>query len=290
MSIALTLMRYRFVFEAVTTLHFPAYAGSTWRGALGVALREVVCVTREPTCARCLLARSCAYHQIFETPAGQEPLLAKMSAAPHPYVVQPLGTSGRSYQAGETLAMQVTLLGAAQAHLPVVTQALRVAGERGIGKGAGRCRLVAVEPVALPPMLALPARVRVSLHTPLRLLQANTPIRAERFTAQVLVMTLLRRLSLLHAYHAGEPLAVDFKALSALAAGIRLDEVQLRWHEWARYSNRQQSKVQMDGLLGSFVLEGDALAVFWAYLWWGQWVQVGKGTVMGLGAYSLAAC
>jgi CRISPR/Cas system endoribonuclease Cas6 (RAMP superfamily) len=66
-------------------------------------------------------------------------------------------------------------------------------------------------------------------------------------------------------------------------------EADLRWHEWSRYSSRQQTKVQMGGLMGSFALPVDALADFWPWLWLGQWVQVGKGTVMGMGEYVLTS-
>ena len=61
-----------------------------------------------------------------------------------------------------------------------------------------------------------------------------------------------------------------------------------RWHEWTRYSARQDTLLQMGGLVGSFALPGAALAPFWSCLWAGQWTHAGKGAVMGLGRYRLA--
>lgn len=307
---SLSVARYRFAFRALTSIQFPAYAGSTWRGAFGHALRHTVCITREPDCRNCLLWRSCVYSQVFETPAGHEPLLQKVSAAPHPYIMQPLATSGRQYAPGESFVLHLTLLGAAIAHLPYLIHAMRQVGERGIGKGDGRYALEAVAqetvagsdvwqtihtpggslqalPGSVPLIPPLPEQVRVVLQTPLRLLQEGTPIRSGRFNFQLFMNTVMRRISLLHAYHAGVELPGDFKALSQQAAGVALHAVDLHWHEWSRYSNRQQNKVQMGGLVGSFALVGAGLEDFWPWLWLGQWVHAGKGAVMGMGEYAL---
>jgi hypothetical protein len=306
----LPVARYRFRFRAQTHIQFPAYAGSTWRGAFGHALRRTVCITREPECTHCLLWRSCVYSQVFETPAGHGPLLEKINAAPHPYIMQPLATSGRQYAPGESFELHLTLLGAAIGHLPYLTHALRQVGEHGIGKGDGRCALETVQqesvpgngewqeiytpggslqalPGSVPLIPPLPQGLRVVLQTPFRLLQEGTPIRSGRFSFQLFINTLMRRISLLHAYHAGVELEADFKALSQRAAGIPLLEAELHWHEWSRYSNRQQNKVQMGGLVGSFGLPVDGLEDFWPWLWLGQWVHAGKGAVMGMGGYAL---
>ncbi len=204
----------------------------------------------------------------------------------------------------------MTLLGAAIGHLPYLIHALQQVGERGIGKGDGRCGLESVQqetlagsgewqtihtpggslqalPGSVPLIPPLPEGVRVNLHTPLRLLQEGSPIRSGRFSFQLFINTLMRRISLLHAYHAGVELAADFKALSQQAAAIPVRDAALHWHEWSRYSNRQQNKVQMGGLVGSFGLSGEGLEDFWPWLWLGQWVHAGKGAVMGMGEYAL---
>ena len=307
---SLPIARYRLRLRALTPIQFPAYAGSTWRGAFGHALRRTVCITREPDCRQCLLWRSCVYSQVFETPAGHGPLLEKINAAPHPYIMQPLATSGQHYAPGEVLSLELSLLGAAIEHLPYLLHAMQQVGERGIGKGDGRYALVAVEQEVTPgagewvqiqaaggslqalagvvPLIPpMPEGVQVRLLTPLRLLQEGTPIRSSRFTFQLLINTLMRRITLLHAYHAGVELSADFKTLSQKAAAVTLGDADLHWHEWARYSNRQQHHVQMGGLVGSFSLELSGLEDFWPWLWLGQWVHAGKGAVMGMGGYAL---
>ncbi|SDZ79096.1 Uncharacterized conserved protein [Thiothrix caldifontis] len=307
---SLPIARYRLTLRALTPIQFPAYAGSTWRGAFGHALRRTVCITREPDCRQCLLWRSCVYSQVFETPAGQGPLLEKINAAPHPYIMQPLATSGQQYAPGEVLSLELSLLGAAIGHLPYLLHAMQQVGERGIGKGDGRYALVAVAQEVTPgagewvqiqaaggdlqalagvvPLIPpMPEGVQVRLLTPLRLLQEGTPIRSSRFTFQLFINALMRRITLLHAYHAGVELTADFKALSQQAAAVTLGDADLHWHEWSRYSNRQQNHVQMGGLVGSFMLGLDGLEDFWPWLWLGQWVHAGKGAVMGMGGYAL---
>jgi CRISPR/Cas system endoribonuclease Cas6 (RAMP superfamily) len=63
--------------------------------------------------------------------------------------------------------------------------------------------------------------------------------------------------------------------------------MRLHWHEWTRFSSRQDTRMQMGGLLGDLTLGGPGLPTFWSSLWYGQWVHVGKGTSFGLGAYAL---
>ena len=43
----------------------------------------------------------------------------------------------------------------------------------------------------------------------------------------------------------------------------------------------------MGGLVGSVELGMEGLDDFWSYLWLGQWTHVGKGTSMGMGAYTI---
>jgi len=87
-------------------------------------------------------------------------------------------------------------------------------------------------------------------------------------------------------FHTDTPLETNFSGLMQQARDIQLRDPQLTWHDWTRYSSRQQTKMNMGGLIGSFSLDGD-LQNFWPYLWLGQWTHTGKGTSMGLGAYRI---
>ena len=60
----------------------------------------------------------------------------------------------------------------------------------------------------------------------------------------------------------------------------------LTWRDWTRYSCRQQQKMELGGVVGSWQLTGE-LAPFLPFLHLGQWLHVGKEAVFGLGGYDL---
>jgi CRISPR/Cas system endoribonuclease Cas6 (RAMP superfamily) len=67
------------------------------------------------------------------------------------------------------------------------------------------------------------------------------------------------------------------------------DTRDLHWHDWTRYSSRQQQEMTLGGALGRWTLRGsaDTLAALWPWLWLGQWLHVGKNATMGMGGYTL---
>lgn len=308
----LPLVRYQFELVATTPLCLPHYAGSTWRGALGDALRRSVCTLPQTTCEGCLLQSSCVYHRVFETPAGREPLLAKGTSAPHPFILHPLQSSGQSYAVGDHLRIQLTLIGQAVSYLPYFIHSVQQMGRQGLGQAKqGKYSLVQVlqeqqlgvedwvliysqttgvlaplvfKPALIPPM---PSALRVQFKTPFRSTHQGKLVDGTGFELASFLMGLIRRLSLLSAYHVPQQLEADFVGLRDLARQLSLHKAHFDWYAWRRYSNRQQHVISMDGLLGSFELHGSDWQVFWPWLWWGQWAHTGKGTVMGLGEYHL---
>jgi len=119
----------------------------------------------------------------------------------------------------------------------------------------------------------------------------------------ILIRTLLRRLGNLVQFHcdcridlpykdiirAAEAGRIDlpYKDIIRAAEAVALAENHTRWHDWTRYSGRQHKKMKMGGMVGRAVYRGD-LSVFLPMLVMGTWVNVGKGTGMGLGSYRLA--
>ena len=77
--------RFRFCLRALDDISLPAYKGSTFRGAFGVAFKKVVCIHRERVCSTCLLKSKCVYSYIFETPPPPDTSrMRKYPYAPHP--------------------------------------------------------------------------------------------------------------------------------------------------------------------------------------------------------------
>jgi len=303
-SLPVSLFEARFAVDGAPRL--PAFPGSAWRGVFGRALKRAVCVVRHTECDACLLFRSCVYPYLFETPPP--PDAAKMrrySSVPHPYAlrVEP-GRRDGAYRLG------VTLLGRAERHLAYVVHALAEAGKAGLGRDRQGFDLVEVlqaavsdptcwqriyvpgmplqaQPAAVPNPGPCPGVVVVNLLSPLRLRRHEHLVTPATFGFGDLFGHLLRRISLLSYFHTETPLEVDFAGLTRAAAEVPIGTPRLRWYDWTRYSSRQDTTMDMGGLIGSFEVSGANLAPFWPYLWLGQYTQVGKGTTMGLGRYEL---
>ena len=140
-----------------------------------------------------------------------------------------------------------------------------------------------VEP-ALPPV---PKTVGVRLISPLRIKREEHYVTPQGFEFRAFAANLLRRISLLTSFYGDTPLETDFSGLLRQAETVVVRRPKLRWQELTRFSSRQNSKLQMGGLMGSFVLEGPAIELLWPYLWLGQWAHIGKACTMGLGRYLL---
>ena len=97
---------------------------------------------------------------------------------------------------------------------------------------------------------------------------------------------LIGRISALAYFHCGESLELDFKGLIEKAMTVKTTKTALRWHDWTRYSSRQNRKMQLGGLIGSVRYAGD-LAEFTPFLALGAFLHVGKNATFGLGKYRL---
>lgn len=307
----LPLARYRFCWNCRDHVKLPDYAGSTWRGAFGHSLKKLVCATHEPVCKQCLLYRNCSYPYIFETPPDpKHGVMTKYNAIPHPFVLIPGSNMSGQLAAGTDCELELVLFGRANRQLAYFIQALTTAAQHGLGKERGRLELNRVEQqlangqwtkiyqpqaeltadteteIEIPPC---PSRCQIKLQTPLRLKQNDHNVTPQRFTFKVLFSNLMRRISMLTVFHTDTPLEADFTALAQAADEITVENPQLFWKEWARYSSRQNTLLQMGGLTGDFELDGKEIAPFWPYLWLGQWTNAGKGTSMGLGKYEITS-
>ena len=95
---------------------------------------------------------------------------------------------------------------------------------------------------------------------------------------------LIGRISALAYFHCGASLDLDFKELIGQAETVQTVQSKLRWHDWTRYSSRQNQKMQLGGLVGSITYAGD-LAAFSEFLALGVFLHVGKNATFGLGKY-----
>jgi len=301
--------RYRVYAVLLDHATLPAYKGSTFRGAFGGCLKRAVCAVRQKECADCLLACRCIYARLFELKTWDDARYFRTAAPPHPYVIQPPETSKTSYQVGESFDFSLLLFGEMNSALPYFVYAFELMGEQGIGKKSGahraRFRLTGVEsgdsslynpetgklaPAPVPELLELSvasptdviSRISIHLQTPLRLKNDNHLEGSLPFA--LLVRAMLRRVSgLFNAWGAGEP-PLDYRGMVARAEQVRAIDGRLYWHDWERYSNRQEQAMSFGGILGSVTYQGP-LDEYLPLIKLCEKLHIGKQTTFGLGRF-----
>ena len=298
--IDLPLLHVTLHLHQLDDLRLPEHAGSMLRGAFGHALRKLACITKQKDCSICPLYRSCAYTQIFETPAPLHEESQKQQSA-NPYVIHAPNLSTRLITRDSTWQFGLVLIGKAIDQLPLIAYAWQKACEHGFGTQQSKARLVGIyqdenslyqpdKPLKTPQRFVpdntpLPATIRLHFTSPVRIQHQNHVIlRAEELTASVVLITLAKRIQRLAELHA-QPVSLDIAKLVKLAQTIRLDS-QLTHATVTRYSNRQQRLMNLEGLMGEITLTGE-LGEFAPLLRLGEQVHVGKSATFGLGRYTL---
>ncbi len=308
----LTLGHFRLSFRSKETINLPQYVGSAWRGLFGHSLKQAVCVTRMANCKACLLYHGCPYSYVFETPPPVDTeRMRKYTALPHPFIIFPLPAENRTLEADSVMQIELVVCGRALQYLPYMVYAFQLAGGKGIGRERGTFELHRVEqnisnvlPESWEPIMyadspmqsthgfvssppPCPDEVLVTFDTPMRVKRDGHLVGAEEFEFHDLFRSLLRRIAMLIYFHENRELDVNFAELISMAKRLTVSKKNLQWLDWTRYSSRQNTSMQMGGLVGSFSLHQQDLQAFWPFLWLGQWTHAGKGASMGLGHYRL---
>jgi hypothetical protein len=300
------ISRFALTFEADRPIETAGYRGSAWRGVFGHSLKRLVCITRERECRGCLVAQSCLYPYLFETQMARSNA-ERDEASPHPFVLS-LAAEWHPRRI-ERERVGVTLFGDGCRSWPYVLQAMREAGELGVGKDRIPMRLLQIEQEteagsknwesvwdeeagvratggseARPG--PSPRILRLRLETPLRLRIQQHLIRPESLTPLLFLQAVERRAAMVTKLH-GTAAAGNSRRAERWAERMRVLDKRMRWQDWQRYSNRQERKVPMGGIVGEWIWEVGEEWDGWEHLWLVQWLHAGKGTSMGLGRYTV---
>ncbi len=276
-------------FVAGTPGGFPPFAGSAWRGGLGRALKRLVCIQRLRPCEGCALERGCLFTTLFDPRHdGSVALLGQVDRMPPPFVLDVSTPTPCRLDEGDPFELRLVVVGRARHHAVYLLRALEEAGARGIGPDRIRFRLEDVTERAEPvPGDPLPGRVVVELLTPLRLRADGHLVGPDRFTPALFAQGLFRRLSLLAACWGEPPAPLPFETLRDRLARLEGAANGLGWVEQHRRSFRQQTRMRMGGLVGSFSLHIEPADPLAPLLRAGEFLHVGKAVTMGLGRYRL---
>lgn len=299
--------KYRFKCTLQNEAQFPPYKGSTFRGGFGYALKKVSCTVRHGDCQNCLLAERCLYSQTFEFNSKKDSSASRIAQPPRPYVIRPPSDTKCRYMAGDSFDFSLILLGNTSEYLPYFIYAFETMGQKGLGKKINGQRatycLDEVEAegrqiysssdqqlsanthsktlkLTNSPSPQQSGQLMLTLETPLRLkfenqLQAKLPF-------SLLVRAMLRRISsLFETYGEGEP-QLDYRGLVERAKKIEICQDDLHWFDWQRYSNRQEAKMLMGGMVGSITYRGD-IGEYLPLVDLCRELHLGKQTAFGLG-------
>jgi hypothetical protein len=304
--ISLPLQRYVLGFDASPRREAPAFAGNAWRSAFGRALRTAACRTGAAQCDGCPLRSKCDYGYLFETPPPVDAAqMRRYTNAPHPYVLRELA----SPRPGQ-VELMLTLIGKACAVQPLVLRSLAAAAAAERGIDGERMRLADVrretspgsdawhsvldvedapsQPAATSPPAPPEGAVRLRWLTPLRIKTEGRTLAPAEIGFGELFGTLMRRISMLCAFHAPAPLAAPFAELAARSRQVRM-RGELGALRQQRFSSRQGRAMPMDGVVGWLELDAADAREFWPFLWLGQFVHAGSAATMGLGCYEIVA-
>jgi hypothetical protein len=172
----------------------------------------------------------------------------------------------------------------------VQTPALPIDAAQVAAEAAALAAQLAATGALLPPAptarRAPHGRVRLTLRTPTRLVEAGRLVKPEGFQLWMLVARLLERLDALGARYGAGPTGLNPPALLRHADQVRIVERRLGWCDLFRASGRHDRLLPMGGLVGDVLLGGD-LTPLLPWLVWGTLVHVGKDAAMGNGALAL---
>lgn len=309
------LKKFAFILKAEEEISLPGYKGSAFRGAFGWAFRHTVCVTKAPECTGCLFQNHCLYFKYFETEVQGHaiPFLKGVTRVPHPFVIHPPLDNAREYRQGSLIEVQLSLFGSASEYLPYFIHAFIKLGDEGLGIKRQKVLLDRVEAISATglreevydPLTGrikatgekiIPAKmvdsptgntscnVRLKFLTPVRFQSdGKTVMNKTHISPELLLANITRRCVAVSCFYCGGTYG---KPDLTGVENIGIAENHLRFYEWSRYSNRQQSKMQMGGFVGSLELS-DVPPSLLPYFVAGSFLGIGKHTMFGMGKYVL---
>ncbi len=305
-----------FTLTALSKLSLREHPESAFRGVFGQELRKLCCVSGLDECSNCRFTLQCAYQQIFEpvmTPDEIEKSSKRFQTKPRPYIIEVKHHRDTLYP-GEEIILRFRFFSNVKPYLPFIISACQKVGQTGIGTDGGK--FVISEIWNVNPLVGKAERIyseylnvvnnlnecmqfnqienlvsemasdriRLKILTPMSLKSNGKYVSKVKF--DLLMKNLFRRLSSLIFFYGEGALDLDFQELLSIASKVELVKDRTHLERWDRYSNRQQQKVKMAGIIGEVEYHGE-LEPFLPYLVLGQYCYIGKNTVFGQGNYKI---
>ena len=249
------------------------FIGSMLRGALGYSLKRVVCINPSFMCKECFAASNCLYYDFFEKQNSYHKFRLDFTLD------------------SKIFEFSLFLFDDAKDKLPYLLSALhKTFTENGIGKERIKPKefyfYINDKTVYDGKEFKLPSTytknfsldrycsdIKIQLQTPLRIKKDNRFLRDKEFDLIYLLNSIHQRyLQLTNQKHSKLPFEPSYEIVDKNIYSKQL----------TRYSNRQKTKMSMDGVMGEATIKKLDKQSY-ELLKLGEIIGVGKQTVMGLG-------
>jgi CRISPR-associated endoribonuclease Cas6 len=209
---------------------------------------------------------------------------------------------------GQTVPLGLTLVGRALDYYPYFVLSLEQLGRRGLGRDRihftvsriqclrtrvvltrDRClpeaSVFTINPLGKPDNTSKITRFKIIMKTPLRLRKNGQ--RLFHFDFESFVRAVVRRIELMAKWHCELDLFFRFSHILESAACVHLISDDSRFHDWLKFSRRQNQVIPVGGTLGEVTLEGD-YATFEGIFNAAYYLGAGNQTSFGLGQVEFA--
>lgn len=253
----------------------PFFMGSMLRGALGFALKRIVCINPSYKCEGCFSAKECVYYAFYE----EKNVFHKFRLD--------IGIQQKNFD------FSLYLFEDAIDSLPYVLSAIKKAvEEEGFGKERKTMKIrqmsvlnqIVYDGNKFQPLdNILPKSIQIDNYCPDVQLEFTMPLRIKennKFAKEsVALHTLINNIHSRYRQLNGDPpIRLDYRVEGDIVAST------LKFVEMQRYSSRQKKGMSMGGLKGTMTIKGlDPKS--YEYLKIGEIIGAGKQTVFGLGSY-----
>ncbi len=303
--------------KALDRITLPLNPGSAIRGFFGFMFKKIVCSDYRKECSRCLLTHNCAYSYIFETPVpDKSEVMRKYEHVPKPFVLFPPLTQGGIINQNSETFFKLTIIGKAIDYLPYFVYTLINLGDHGIGRRRSKFEvknIIHLNSIENDSVIYENGAEKINFDnskidntmldrymeklrgnselvyyflSPLRIIFDGSHLQPEAFEFHNIIRVLLRRIFLLSKFHTPRPLEIEFNELIEKSQAIKKLHSDLFWYNLRRHSSRQQRVINMGGIMGNAVFQGD-FSPFLPYLVLGTYINMGKNTTFGLGKFDI---
>jgi hypothetical protein len=259
----------------------PYFIGSQIRGALGFALKKVVCINPSQECKGCFAAENCLFYQWYERKGVYHSYRLDIALGKPYYDVGMYlfaGATDKLPYIVSAFHQMLTVTGLGIQHEKISSYELIVDGVRA-NDAEGKITLSDAPPktIELSDDPA-PQRLRVRLIMPLRIKHNNRFVRS---------MEHLHLHSIINSIHKRY---LQLNDLPSTRLDYRVEgEITDRYgvfKDLTRYSTRNKGKLKIGGMVGEMTIEGIDEHSY-RLLKLGEIIGVGKQTVFGLGKIEL---